>query len=121
MKAIARMSRASGVRHRSAASNRRKPSGRRIGGTQAELSRGNAIHQSQGQLGRIMTLKPITRATPTMAVQEGRAIQSEVEVSGFTARRKPSAGIRLAATMSGVVCPLVIANTYAPETRARRA
>jgi len=56
-----------------------------------------------------MKLRRKKALTPRMANKEGRATMSEAEVFGFTARRNPSAGIRAAATMSGVVCPCHIA------------
>ena len=108
-KAIARRSRPSGERHRIAANKRRKPRGRMIGGISSLTSTGNAIHQSWGQEGRTRKLSATKPVTPRRAVHEGRAIQSGIALLGLTASRKPSPGIRTAATMSGVVWPPRIA------------
>jgi hypothetical protein len=92
-----------------AASNRTKPKGRRTGGSNAALSTGNARYQSLGQDGRSFRLRARKTLTPKSVIQDGRAIQRAAEVLGFTTRRKPSAGMRLAATMSGVVWPFAMA------------
>jgi hypothetical protein len=48
-------------------------------------------------------------ATPATGIKVGRDTQRATDVWGLTARRKPSAGTRAAATMSGVVWPFHMA------------
>src|SRR3954467_5004090 len=101
-----------------AASNKRKPIGRRMGGARNALSPGRAIHHSRGQEGWIARLRPKKRMAPGMASQEGRTIHRAAETLGRTARRKPRPGNRIAATIRGVVWLLAMANRYAPDINA---
>jgi hypothetical protein len=73
------------------------------------LPSGNAKYQSLGHDGRTTRLRARKTLTPRTAIHDGREIHRAAEVLGFTARRNPSVGIRLAATMSGVVWPFTMA------------